>query len=161
LPVSKWFSQEFLYAFSSPPVHLYVCPPCATELHCEQSHEYSRKLHCRVQQPVTGFCPASDHDSSDLRDLTFSQPALLEIQVFWEVTPRRLVDSYQRFGGSYCPHLRGLGLLHPEDKGNTIVWNSGNGLPVDVAKHFSRHFNIILPSVHRYPKCPSPFRFPV
>ena len=52
----------------------------------------------------------------------------MEIQGFWKVTPRRLADSYRRFGGSYC-HLHGLRLLHPED---TIFWNAGNYLPVDM-----------------------------
>lgn len=114
------FLKKFCVHIFSPSVHLYVCPSRATQLHGELSHEHSRKFHSRVQHPVTAFCPASNHHSSNFRDLTFSHPALLEIQVFLEVTPRQLVDSYQLFGGSYCPHLHGLGLLNPQDKDNTI-----------------------------------------
>jgi len=56
-----------------------------TQLHGEQSHDYSRKFHRSVEHPVTGFCPASSHHSSNLRDLTFSQPALLEVTLRWLV----------------------------------------------------------------------------
>jgi hypothetical protein len=49
---------------------------------------------------------------------------LLEIQVFWGVTPCRLVNVYQ-----------GLGLSDPKVEGTVILRNVSNCLPVDKAEN--------------------------
>jgi len=45
---------------------------------------------------------------------------LLKIQVFWDVTPCRLVNSYQI-----------LGLSDPKDEGTVILRNVSNCSPID------------------------------
>jgi hypothetical protein len=45
---------------------------------------------------------------------------LIKIQVFWDVTPSRLVTSYRRFGAAQCPAAlegRLFRLLNPAEKG--------------------------------------------
>jgi len=32
----------------------------------------------------------------------------IKLQVFWDVTSYRLVNSSERFGGAYCVHLQGI-----------------------------------------------------
>jgi len=48
---------------------------------------------------------------------------LMKVRIFWDVTPCRLINSW----------LLVLGLLDPEEEGNSILRNIGNYLPVDMA----------------------------
>jgi len=40
----------------------------------------------------------------------------MHTQVVWDVTPCRLVNSYQRFGGACCFHLQGIRRQHTPPK---------------------------------------------
>jgi hypothetical protein len=50
----------------------------------------------------------------------------LNIQVFWDVTSRGLVNGYRPFEGSYCLHLHTQTVDDPEDEGTKIVQSVGN-----------------------------------
>jgi len=50
--------------------------------------------------------------------------------LFWDVTQRRLVVSYQRFGTTYRSHLQGSSSQTPlKDGTNTLSRNVGNYQP--------------------------------
>jgi hypothetical protein len=66
--------------------------------------------------------------------------------IFWDMSPRSLVEVFRSFGGTYCIHLRSrsvsrilfsdcsLGLFFiTEDKGGVFLRNLGKPLPVPVA----------------------------
>jgi hypothetical protein len=55
-----------------------------------------------------------------LQDLGFSQWWRSKIQVFFDVTPSRLVINYRRFEHSHVVHEQRLGLLGPEQEGNAM-----------------------------------------
>jgi len=43
---------------------------------------------------------------------------MIQIQIFWFVTPCNIVRGYQSFRDPYCSH-------HPEDGGSMDLWNFG------------------------------------
>jgi hypothetical protein len=46
--------------------------------------------------------------------------------VLWDVTPCRVVEWYQRLGGTCCLHLEGRGLhFYPEYRGSRFLQNVG------------------------------------
>jgi hypothetical protein len=51
---------------------------------------------------------------------------MLKFKVFWNITPRLLVNSYMRFGCAYCAIFRLLWLFLRENESTTLHRNMGN-----------------------------------
>jgi len=47
----------------------------------------------------------------------FRLDVILQVEVFWVVTPCNVMTGYQRFRDPCCLHL------HPEGEGNMDLWN--------------------------------------
>jgi hypothetical protein len=59
------------------------------------------------------------------------QPLCLISALFWNITQRRVIVVYRRFGTTYRSHLHGL--LTREDGTDTLSRNVGKQLPHDAA----------------------------
>jgi hypothetical protein len=95
-PFDRWLNMlNFLVIYEVlNPVHKYIIHPrCSTDI-------------------IPSHCILLTSLSEDL---------YVKIQIFWNVTPCRLVNSYRRFGGAQCLRLHDIGLLDPSRRRSPLL----------------------------------------
>jgi len=50
----------------------------------------------------------------------------MNIPNFWDIAPRKLVNSYRRFGGAYCLYLKNLRLVYTEAGSKRLLQSAPN-----------------------------------